>query len=693
MKRSLSRLMTITLAAASVLSVPGWVLAADSTAKTTSTAAGKAAASQTVTAAAAETAEAGALNSTAPLQVTQTRRTRLQTPAATLVLTPEDFKRGGYKSVVEALEDCPGITISRPGYGDGEQRILINGDSRVVVLMDGRRLNIEMGASAGNGNFDASTIPDPELIAKIEIIKGASGSMYGAGAVGGVVNIITKRADGNYVKLDGAVGQLQTYKYHGTLSAKRGKYGLLITGGTYHQKDMRYKDYGSGETETFDSTKWELDSFGVKLDREIGDDRLLTLHYQHSFKEGRTPESVLYPIVGKELELLSNNISLRYDWNKDKPNAGYALLYHTYLTGRNKFPYGFSYSYGFNYSDTYVTNENRNGLDLQQNFALSPKNTLAVGASWRHVAIDDDLFSDGEKRSIDNKALFLSDAWNFTKDFSLTSGLRYDHYNTVGGKTTASLGLNKQLDASSHLYANWGTVFNVPSSSMLYSNGFMPYGYSGFSYHDNPDLRPETGYTWSIGYGKQFDAKTDLNLYYFQSHLNDALVWTNDNGYFNTFETFNANSEKKQGIVLDLSHKFSDRWKGTFSYSYTSINYDFGLEPPFTIEDFNLHLYPHQFKLGLDYTLSKLKAGLRIRAAAGGDTNDNNSNWGSCFANKSYLTMDLALNYQFNKDWTVYGKIYNLTNAAYAEQSGVDSGTNMYPMPSRYFVVGLQYLF
>jgi len=195
-----------------------------------------------------------------------------------------------------------------------------------------------------------------------------------------------------------------------------------------------------------------------------------------------------------------------------------------------------------------------------------------------------------------------------------------------------------------------------------------------------------------VGYGKQFDTKTDMNLYYFQSRLNDALTWISYNSSGNrVYEATNLNTEKKQGITLDVKHKFSDRWRGSFSYSYTDVDYDYAAAAE---KDFNLNLYPHQFKLGLDYNLAKIQAGLRLRAATGGDTTlPNGGGTSTSYANKSYLTMDLALNYKFNKDWTAYGKIYNLTNASYAEQSGVENGSNYYPMPGRYFVLGVQYLF
>ena len=611
------------------------------------------------------------------LQVTQTKRPARKTPAGTIVLTAADLERGHYRSLVDALEDCPGITIGRTGYGDGEQYIRINGEERVLVLMDGRRLNVDLGIDYSNGGFDASTIPDPELIERVEILKGAAGSLYGSGAVGGVVNIITKRATGNYIKLDGAMGQLQTYKYNGTLSARRGKYGLLVTGGTYHQKDMRYKDAGTHNTETLASSKWEEDSFGVKLDREINADKLLTLHYQHSFKEGRTPGGVEwmndYYKPMNQLERLNNALSLRYDWNKDKDNAGFVNVYHSYYTDRHWNTRNNGDVFKF------VSNENRNGVDAGQNFRLSRNNTLALGASWRHSAIDSDLFFDeDEKETIDNKAIYLSDAWDFTPSLSLTSGLRYDHYNTSGGKTTASLGLNKELDKTSNVYLNWGTFFHAPEANMLYQNS----AYTGSWNFGNADLRPETGSTWSVGYNKQFNAKTDLSLSYFHSNLHDAFNWLPDSSH-SYYTAVNSGDETKQGFTLAAKHKFSDRWLARASYSYVHIDYDLDNSP-------NLLNYPHQYKVSVDYTLPKFRAQLAARGGSGGDRSFLGN---KAFADSSFFTMDLALDYQFTKGWSMYGKIYNLTNASYTELAGTENGSNLYPMPSRYFVIGAVYKF
>lgn len=652
MQRTLARTIYLALVTAGVTTLALPVLAAGTNVKTVP--------AQTATTSTTATLTADL----DPLQVTQTKRPARKTPAGTLVLTAADLERGHYRSLADALEDCPGISISRTGYGDGEQRIIINGEDRVLVLMDGRRLNVNLGINNGNGGFDASTIPDPELIERVEILKGAAGSLYGSGAVGGVVNIITKRATTDYIKLDGAAGQMQTYKYGGTLSGRRGKYGLLITGSTYHQKDMRYKDKIADKVVNLSPSKWEEDSLGLKLDREISPDKLLTLHYQHSFKEGNTPQGLEWMPsfrTDDKLERLNNAIVLRYDWNRNKDNAGFVNLYHSYYTDR----------FWFTPTREMVANENSNGFDARQQWRLSPKNSLAVGASWRHSALDDDLFASAEKQTVDNKAVYVSDAWDFTPSLSLTSGLRYDHYNTSGGKTTASLGLNKELDASSNLYVNWGTFFHAPEGYMLFFNKYP----DGTTVHGNKDLRPETGSNWSVGYNKNFGGKTDVSLDYFHSQLKDAQNWITVNG-----EPYAVNSgdETKSGVTLAAKHKFSDRWQARASYSYVQVDFD-------RLSSYNLVTYPHQYKLGLDYNLSKFRAELTARGASGADA--------TYYEDSAYLTMDLAFDYKFTKGWSLYGKIYNLTKTGYAEQWGTYNGSSMFPMPSRYFVLGAVYKF
>ena len=129
--------------------------------------------------------------------VTATRMEKklVDTGANVSVVTAEDFEKKNYQTVTEALENVPGVLVKRKGGEWTNSYIYLNGDDRVLVLVDGRRLNQEKGMNSGRGGLDFMHLPAPEIIERIEIVKGGGSALYGSDAVGGVINIITKRAD------------------------------------------------------------------------------------------------------------------------------------------------------------------------------------------------------------------------------------------------------------------------------------------------------------------------------------------------------------------------------------------------------------------------------------------------------------------------------------------------------------------
>jgi len=129
--------------------------------------------------------------------------TRLvDTPANISVVGAEQIEERKYQDVGEVLKDVDGVTVLDVGIGAQEKTIKLNGDDRVLVLVDGRRVGSEKGsASGGRASMDMNQLPDPSMIERVEVLKGAGGALYGSDAVGGVINIITKKADSTNGKL------------------------------------------------------------------------------------------------------------------------------------------------------------------------------------------------------------------------------------------------------------------------------------------------------------------------------------------------------------------------------------------------------------------------------------------------------------------------------------------------------------
>ena len=123
--------------------------------------------------------------------------TRLvDTPANISVVGAEQIEERKYQDMGEVLKDVDGVTVLDTGLGTKEKMIKLNGDDRVLVLVDGRRVGTDMGSNdGGRGSIDMNMLPDTSVIERVEVLKGAGGALYGSEAVGGVINIITKKAD------------------------------------------------------------------------------------------------------------------------------------------------------------------------------------------------------------------------------------------------------------------------------------------------------------------------------------------------------------------------------------------------------------------------------------------------------------------------------------------------------------------
>ena len=139
--------------------------------------------------------------------------------------------------------------------------------------------------------------------------------------------------------------------------------------------------------------------------------------------------------------------------------------------------------------------------------------------------------------------------------------------------------------------------------------------------------------------------------------------------------------KKKRGLEISVNHEFNKRLSAYASYAYVKSDIE---SDGVTSRDLNLA--PKQYKFGISYQDDKFGAELVGRGASGQSA--------ASYSDKKYLTMDISLQYRIQKNWKVYANLYNLTNAAYTEYSGVMAdGRYVYPAAGRQFFVGTEYKF
>lgn len=582
---------------------------------------------------------------------------KVDTPADVTVITSQQISDRGYRTVTDALEDVPGARVMQSGVGAYESHIMLNGDERVLVLVDGRRFNNSMGSMA-KSTFDAHTLPPVDMIERIEVVKGGASTLYGADAVGGVINIITKIPEETTGKIRVGYGSWGNQDLGLSVGGKVDKNGIQVAASRNKASYFKYKDTNGDTKKWPGQSNYTQDNISLKLTHDFTESDGLTLNYDYSIMEGNNPYSVnsYFP---SQLDKKTNNVGLRYDWNRDAKNSGYLQTYRNY------------YSY-FNQGSMDETDW---GIEGQQNFVLSDTNTLVGGLEYRDAKAHNEVSYKG-KKGYNNKAVFLQDQWQFAPTWQLNTGVRYDDHSRSGNRTTGSAAINKKFSKDSNAYFSWNQVFRTPTIDDLYY--FVDYGMWG-KYVGNENLKAETGNVYSLGYNFKADPKTDVGISAFYSNLHDAINWKLMPNYDSYAE--NIDRQKKRGLSLTVTHKLNKLWDVDASYTYVKVQND--RNDAGYVRDNNYA--PNYYQAGVRYHDTKWNLDLRARAANG----LSKANYGE----NRYLTMDFIARYKFDQNWTGFANFYNLNNAAYAEQGGVVNGQDNYPMPGRRIIVGAEYSF
>ncbi|WP_277227731.1 TonB-dependent receptor plug domain-containing protein [Phascolarctobacterium succinatutens] len=609
---------------------------------------------------------------------TRTESKMVDVPVNTTVISAEKIADRHYLDVADVLKDVPGATVMDTGVGAYEKKVVLNGDERVLVLVDGKRVNIDMGTMS-RASYDLNQMPDVSLIERIEVVKGHGGALYGSDAVGGVVNIITKKVDHSYGKVSMGFGSHQARDAKAMYTIKEGKTGVMVAASKYKQGYHEYKDAKTEANKRWPAAStYENEKVSVKLSQELSETSNLELGYDFSKFEGVRS----YSTKAKSASFSNkktNDFYAKYNWTVNDKDQGFIQLY------RNKYDY-------YNAGDMYETDT---GFEAQQNITLSDNNRLVVGASYRKAKALNATSYTAEK-SINNKAVFVSDQWEFAPSWTLDAGVRYDKHSTAGSKTTWSAGLNKKFDENSHAYFNWGQVFKAPTLDDLYYYSYYYDDRNKYTYesYGNPNLKPEKGDTWTIGYGTKIADKTSVNISYFQSKLEDAIDWdTTNSDNASVSIVRNVDKQKKNGMELSVAHELNDNWDLEASYTYVRVRND-NNDGSGYVRDNNY--IPNMYRFGVRYHDDLWNADLFLRGGSGADTsgaNDWYGNYTQKYVDSNYVTLDMSVSYKASKDLSFYAKGYNLLNKAYAESAGAVNYAYSYPAQGRRFIIGAEYTF
>ncbi len=577
----------------------------------------------------------------------------METPANVAVITAKEIEANHFSSLDEAIGHVNGVSVVR-GAGGERQYVRINGDDRVVIMVDGQRLNTDQGELVGRSSVDMNMLPTMENIQRIEVVKGGGSALYGSDAVGGVINIITKKVYKNQTKIDMNTGSWNTHNYEITTQGKENDFSWLITGGIQRRGHYDYKFDGSSPT--MENSDYNNNSFSMKLNNRFSDAESMTIYYAH-----RSVDAGQFYCYG--MTSAPNTLGLRLRENFNNYNVTYNFKEDTVV------PAYVRWFYNDKYIDQSGSFNNRTiGVDYQDGWKLSNKHTLVVGGEWQQGRAENKASGYQDAR-VTKEAVYLQDTWKLADKWTLVPGVRMDHHSKFGTHWSPKIALNYLADKDTHVYASWGKVFKAPTMDDLY--------YNSYGYYGNTNLNPETGYTATIGMDHNFNENTSAGISVFKSEINDVIAWLNVG---TSHYASNIKKEKRTGMELSFKQKLSPMWSYDLGYSYIKReinNNGSGM----VLQD---NLQPNGYKIGLHYNSGAWKANLL--GTIGSGLNEYYYN-----GNSSYNIWDFNLSYEVNKELTTYFKVNNLTNQEYYE-NGASYG-NYYPCGGRFYQVGFNLTF
>ena len=243
---------------------------------------------------------------------TITEQSYYRTGGDVKVITREEIEKRHYTDLTEAIKRIPGVTFQNPGYRGGEygyqfynNGVSINGDTRVIILVDGRRVDnaastrISTDSTSGSKStgVNIDQVTNMENVEKIEVIKGPGASAYGADATGGVINIITRKGgDKNVGTVDLSTGSWDKHNYAFSYSGTAGDDKSLhyfISANRNMSGDTKYKDYFTGKSATLEGSRWKEDGVNFRIDKDFDENHSLKVSY--NYKAGKDGYPIAVP--------------------------------------------------------------------------------------------------------------------------------------------------------------------------------------------------------------------------------------------------------------------------------------------------------------------------------------------------------------------------------------------------------------
>ncbi len=634
-------------------------------------------------------------------------------PASITVIGREEIQNKQAYSLTDILADVEGVDVSGSAGKTGGFDIRMRGmpAEYTLILIDGRRQNTAGNVTPnGFGQTATSFLPPPAAIERIEVVRGPMSTLYGSDAMGGVINIITRKVSPEWttsltaettLNQDRDFGDSRAYSAYTTGPLVDNLIGLQLRGRWFErdESELEFLDLNGDpiEVSTRGPSPVESEQYtvGGRLTVTPSDSHDLWLDIETSKQDYDNSEGQLGTLgprgYGPELEFDRDQFAVGHTGRLAIGTLETSIMRNVTETGGRVIPNGVPGKAPGSHRE--LKAENR---VIDSKLVMPIENhVLTVGGQWFDARMTDGVAEQEFKQK--TKALFVEDEWFLADDLALTLGGRYDHHDSFGGQFSPRAYLVWSSTPELTIKGGVSRGYKTPGLEQLDPGVVGFTGQGTIPLFGNPDLQPETStstelavvYEKPAGYrvgatvfyneftDKIADGPDLLNCSYAQDPNRPGCV---DKGNWPLADVFgqdkNIDEAITQGVELHGSVPFAQDWRLAANYTYTDSEQKSGEDKGEPLTDTPEHMANLELRwapsvrwstfVKAQYESERYRARERVRGAPSyADLGDF----------KSVTLVHLGGKFKATENVALSATIYNLLDEDFIDYKAYDNGS------------------